>query len=111
MAMVDVNDSSPTNTNAEPPALQGYPEDQLDAIDASVFGGDCYASDEGRARIAWYIARWSRELLLSDGPSAKLDTAVAALVRIANAKPFQEAAMIYDARHTLKSLGVEWEGK
>lgn len=49
-------------SNNEPPPLTGYPERQLDAVDASVFNGDCYLSPEGRARFQWYIERWQRWL-------------------------------------------------
>lgn len=51
----------------EPHSLTGYAERQLDAIDASVFSGDAYDSDEGRARLAWYMGRWCRELKIEPG--------------------------------------------
>ena len=49
-----------TVEDVEPPALTGYAEKQLDAVDASVFSGDCYLSAAGRARLRWYMARWSK---------------------------------------------------
>ena len=48
--------------HVEPPALTGHAERQLDAVDASVFSGDCYLSSAGRARLRWYMARWSRQM-------------------------------------------------
>ena len=59
--------------NPEPPALIGYVEEQLDAVDASVFSGDCYASEEGKARLTWYIRRWIRELELPIPPASPQD--------------------------------------
>lgn len=53
-----------TGRYVEPEPLEGYPEAQLDAVDASVFSGDCYASPEGKARMTWYVRRWIKELEL-----------------------------------------------
>ena len=52
--------------------MRKYLEDQLDAIDASVFSGDAFLDAENRKEFRRLMDRWEKELKLFDKMDAEI---------------------------------------